>query len=80
MINYSQSLTWEPQLSPSPDVSEEHRKKYIISRIEDFADSISRHGVDSPKIGKKDDDLIDTLYEYIEDNLEKFLPEPTYDT
>ena len=80
MINYSQTCSWEPQLSPPSDVSDEDKTKYILSRIEDFADSISRNGVESPNLGKKDDDLIDILYEYIEEHLYKFLPEPTYDT
>ena len=79
MINYSQPLLWEPPLTPPCDSFEDYKKKFILSRIEDFAKAVISNGIESSKIGCEDNDLIDTLYEYIEDSIEKFLPEATYD-
>lgn len=64
--------------SPLHSIEEENRM-YIETIIEDFAEKIVLYGLFSKKIKKTDDVLIDVLYEHIEDNLEKFLPEPDYD-
>jgi len=54
---------------------EEEAQSFIESRIEDFAQSLLRHGIDSDRLDRQDDDLVSVLYEYIEDNMDKFLPE-----
>lgn len=79
MINYLQPMTWEAPVSPECDKFEEDKKNFILSRIEDLAEAITRHGIDSPKLDKGDNDLIDTLYEYIEESSTHFSQEVLYD-
>lgn len=79
MINYSQIFTGNPPLEYPCDPFEEFKDKFILSRIEDFAKCMIHNGIESKNIGIEDNDLIDMLYEYIEDNIEKFLPETTYE-
>lgn len=57
-----------------------HDKMELIEcRIKDFAEHVMKHGLASSRISKEDNDLVDILYEHIEDSLETFLPEPEYD-
>lgn len=51
----------------------------IECRIKDFAERVMKHGLDSKRISKEDNELIDVLYEYIEDSPDTFLPELEYD-
>ena len=51
----------------------------IECRIKDFAERVIKHGLESNRISKEDNDLIDLLYEHIEDSPETFLPELEYD-
>ncbi len=47
----------------------------IECRIKDFAERVMKHGLESKRISKADNDLIDLLYEHIEDSPEIFLSE-----
>ncbi len=69
MINYIDSY---------PKCQEEERT-FIENKIVEFAERVVRHGIDSTKFMREDDALVDTLYEYIEENIETYLPEETYD-
>ena len=51
----------------------------IECRIKDFAERVMKHGLESNRISKEDNELIDVLYEYIEDSPNTFLPELEYD-
>ncbi|KKL14368.1 hypothetical protein LCGC14_2516380 [marine sediment metagenome] len=51
----------------------------IECRIKDFAERVMKHGLESNRISKEDNELIDVLYEYIEDSPDTFLPELEYD-
>lgn len=55
------------------------KMEFIESRIKDFAEHVMKHGLTSNSISKEDNDLVDILYEHIEDSLETFLPELDYD-
>lgn len=82
MINYSTPFTplkWEPPINPPTEHFDAVKEKFIESKIEDFAEQLMRHGISSSKISHENDELIDILYEFIEDNIEKFLEEPDCD-
>lgn len=68
-------FAYEPPLNPPCDAWEEYEKPaFIMDTIKDICENIFRRG-------EKSDfsDVFDLLYEHIEDNIEKFLPEPDYD-
>ncbi len=58
---------------------EEQQTMYIESMVEEFAEKVSKHGFYSKKLTNQDEELLDILFEYIEDNFEKFhLEEDSY--
>lgn len=79
MINYVHPCVWDTPVDPTCDPFQEDKNKMILSRIDDFAECIIKYGIDSCKISPSNNDLIDTLFEHIEENFEKFLPEQIYD-
>lgn len=68
-------FAYEPSLEPPCNVWEEYEKPaFILSKIQEICEKIVQKGEKSgfPEI-------IDLLYEHIEEHLEKYLPEPDYD-
>ncbi len=68
-------FAYEPPSSPPCNAWEDHNKPvFIMNTIHNICESISRKGEKSPFT-----DVIDLLYEHIENNIEKFLPEQSYE-
>ncbi|KKM91046.1 hypothetical protein LCGC14_1232530 [marine sediment metagenome] len=79
MINLSAThLTTEPSLDPSCDPFEEYKRIFIESKIEEFVELIMRKGV-SHKHDSNTENLLDCLYECIEEKIDNFLTEPIYE-
>lgn len=63
--------TIQPPLEPRFDLwNDRNKPKFIERKIEEICASIARKGQES-----QFPDVFDYLYEYIEDNIEKFLEE-----
>lgn len=62
-------FAYEPPLDPPCSYWEEYGKpKFIEETVKDICKDITKFPA-----------IFDVLYEYIEDNIEKFLPERSYD-
>lgn len=79
-LNHSPTLTYEAPLNPPSTHNEYAMRKFIYGVMEDLAESIMLRGVESSRHSKANEDLIDWLYEQIEDNIDQFKdPEVSYD-
>lgn len=74
-VSVQTPFAWEPPLEPPCDIYEEARRTFIEGKLVDIAEEIVRHGVHSSKLSREADDVLDVMFEYIEDNIEKFEPE-----
>ncbi len=76
MLSYLRSKAC---LSPNIYPLEEERNRFIYSTISDFCEAVTRHGVHSSKLNGDAEELLTVLYEYVENNIEKFIEEPSYE-
>lgn len=68
-------FAYEPHINPPFDIWEDGRKPLFISEIiSDICSNILKKGDRT-----EHNDLYDIMYEYIEDRIQKYLPEPEYE-
>lgn len=68
-------FVYEPPLEPPCNYWEEYQKPaFITGKIHEICQSIANKGEKSSFV-----EIFDLLYEHIEDNIDKFLPEEDYD-
>jgi hypothetical protein len=67
-------FAYELPINPPVSLWEEcHKPEFIQHKIREICESIAKKGAESPY-----QDIVDILYEHIEDNIEKFLVEADY--
>lgn len=68
-------FAYEPPLNPPCDEWEEYEKPaFILETIKEICTNIAKKGEKTSF-----QSIFDLLYEHIDDNIEKFLPEADYD-
>jgi hypothetical protein len=68
-------FAYELPIEPSYDIWEEQQKPFLImEKLKEICEDISSKGDKSHF-----SDIVDLLYEHIQDNLEQFLPQELYD-